>query len=360
LPDNEAIAGRGLMDSFGVPPEPSWHFSQAIASSRGAVAQWLLHCADPLGSKSKPPSIHLSPPQVRKLMLKAGAHKVLPAILRHFPLSADDPALEQVRLEANERKVEAAALATMLSHHADEILAAAKDLPVALVKGPTFARLYPPGLRPFGDIDLLAAPAALPQLASILQAQGFSRLMAGHDPSLLEESWVHDKNSVLSLEVHTNLVHSVRMRAAFSLTYDDIEGNADAFGTLLAIAVMHGAMHYFAWLRHVVDICQAVRAMTTAAEESLFESLVDRTGTRMAGIIGLTLAYRLFGEARCLEFARALGSARNFDFARFLIEGAVVTAPMESAIVYNSWRRFVFRELLRLGTLASVGVAPRK
>ncbi len=174
--------------------------------------------------------------------------------------------------------------------------------------------------------------------------------MVVHDPLLLEESWVHGKNCVLNVEAHTNLVHSVRMRAAFSLTYDNIEGNAEASGTLLAIAVMHGAMHYFAWLRHVVDVCQAARALTPV-EESRFETLADRTGTRLAAIIGLTLAYRLFGELRCLELAQALRQPRKFHSARVLIEGAVITAPMESAIIYNSWRRFVFRELLRHGTL---------
>jgi hypothetical protein len=145
------------------------------------------------------------------------------------------------------------------------------------------------------------------------------------------------------------------MRKAFSLTYNDIEGNVDTSGTLLAIAIMHGAMHYFAWLRHVVDVCQAARALTTATEESRFELRADRTGSRLAAVVGLTLAYRIFGEARCLEIARALGPTRNFRFARSLIEGAVITAPMESAIVYNAWRRFIFRELLRHGTLVSSG-----
>lgn len=320
----------------------------------GPVAQWLLHCADPLEPQSELPRVPLSPQQVRKLMLKADAHKVLPATLRHFPISTGDPELEQVRLQANARRIEAFALSTMLSYHAEIIVTAAKTLPVALVKGPVFARhLYPLGLRPFGDIDLLAAPEALPQLASILQAQGFNRVEEGLDPTRLEDKWVHHENDVLMVEVHTNLVHSARMRKAFSLTYNDIEGNVDTSGTLLAIAIMHGAMHYFAWLRHVVDVCQAARALTTATEESRFELLADRTGSRLAAVVGLTLAYRIFGEARCLEIARALGPTRNFRFARSLIEGAVITAPMESAIVYNAWRRFIFRELLRYGTLVS-------
>lgn len=315
------------------------------------IANWLLHCADPLSFKLNPSRAQLSPRQVRKLMLVADAHKVLPSVLRHFPVSGDDAELEQVLEEAAARRVEAAALSTMLRHHASAITNAARDLPVDLVKGPTFAALYPPGLRPFGDIDLLSAPAALPQLASVLRAHGFKRVYS--NPTRLEDAWLHCENSVLMVEVHTNLVHLPRMRAAFSLTYEDLEGSAETPGALLAVAVVHGAMHYFAWLRHVVDVCQAARALTTTEEETRFQSLADRTGTRLAGIIGLMLAYRLFGEVRCLEIARTLGSPSNFRFARLLIEGAVISAPLEGRILYNSWRRFVFRELLRHGSLAS-------
>ena len=317
----------------------------------GPVASWLLHCADPLGSNLNPPHTLLSAPQLQRLLLKADAHKVLPSVLRHYPFPSDDAKLEQLRQQANARRVEAAALSAMLKHHAGEIIEAAAGLPVALVKGPMFASLYPSGLRPFGDVDLLVAPSALPQLASILKAHGFRREKAASDRTRLEHVWVHCKDNVLMVEVHTNLVHSARLRTVYSLTYDDLEGKADSPGTLLAIAVMHGAMHFFAWLRHIVDICQAARSLTTTVEESHFESLTDRTSTRLAAIVGLTLAYRLFAEERCLEIARVAGDPRDFRFARLLIEGAVASATMGGRIVYNTWRRFVFRELLRHSTL---------
>ena len=320
--------------------------ARSFAGTHGAVASWLLHCADPLGANLSRPHAQLSAWRVRKLLRKADAHKVLPSVLRHYPFSAGDPKLEQVRQEADARRVERAALSLMLRHHATGILQAASDLPVALVKGPTFAALYPPGLRPFGDIDLLVSTAALTQLAVILTELGFIRL----ESRPTEDAWVHRDNSLLMVEVHTNLVHEHRMRAAFSLTYDDLDGIFGRPAALLSVAVMHGAVHYFAWLRHVVDICQAARAVVAPEEESLFEALVDRCGIRMAAMVGLHLAYRLFGEGRCLEIARSLGSPRDHRFARALLEGAVLTAPMAGRIVYNGWRRFVFRELLRYGS----------
>jgi hypothetical protein len=295
----------------------------------------------------------LSAEQVEKLLSKAEAHKVLPAVLRNFPINDADPRLARVREDANSHRLEAIALSTMLRHHADAILEEANSLPVALVKGPMFAALYPAGLRPFGDIDLLVASDALPELAAILEAHGFKREEAASDRTRLEHAWVHREHKVLMIEVHTNLVHAARLRKAYSLTYDDLEGNISSPGTLVAIAVTHGAMHFFAWLRHVVDICQAARALTTSAEEARFETLADRTGTRLAAIVGLTLAYRLFDEGRCLQLAQGLGNPRDFRFARLLIEGAVISAPMDSWLVYNTWRRFVFRELLWWGSLSS-------
>jgi hypothetical protein len=73
----------------------------------------------------------------------------------------------------------------------------------------------------------------------------------------------------------------------------------------------------------------------------------------MIAIIGLILAYRLFGESRCLEIAEAVGSRRDYRFARILLRGAVIGAPMEGRLVYNTWRRFIFHELLLRGALSA-------
>jgi len=329
-----------------------WKF----AGSSGAIAEWLVHCADPLGSNLRPPQAQLSNRQVRTLLAKADAHKVLPSVLRHYPFAAGDAPLDRIRQDADSRRLERAALSTMLKHHAGLILEAARDLPVELVKGPAFAGLYPPGLRPYGDIDVLTAPSALPQLGDTLADLGFVRLRdTRHDA--LEYAWVRRDNRLLMVEVHTNLVHLPRMREAFSLTYQDLAGNFQRPGALLAVAVVHGGMHYFAWLRHVVDICQAARAIETSEDETLFEELAGRSGTRMIAIVGLHLAYRLFGERRCLDIAQSLGAPRDYRFARTLLEGAVLTASSNGRLIYNGWRRIVFRELMRNGTLAAgVGV----
>ena len=117
----------------------------------------------------------------------------------------------------------------------------------------------------------------------------------GRELARRETKWIHRGTGAL-VEVHTDLVHERRMRAAFSLTYQDLEGQHQSPAALLAVAVTHGATHFYAWLRHVVDICQAARALP-AEEEARFEALTLCTGTRFAAIVGLTLAYRLMSRA---------------------------------------------------------------
>jgi hypothetical protein len=152
------------------------------------------------------------------------------------------------------------------------------------------------------------------------------------------------------VEVHTNLVHDRRLRRAFSLTYQDLEGQDQTPAALLVVAATHGATHFFAWLRHVVDLCQAARALPIE-EEGRLEALTSRTGTRFAAIVGLTLANRVMGEPRCLDIAQGLGSIRHTHIEKILVRGGDLTATSTNWLLYNTWRRVLFRELLRYGAL---------
>ena len=317
-----------------------------------SIGTWLRHCIDPLGPRTTGAlRFTLSPRQARKLLRKAETHHVLSPVLRTLPLPAQDPAFDQIRQEADSTRIAALALSAMLNQHATRILDGTKGLPVTIVKGPTFARrIYPnAGLRPFTDLDLLVRPEASAQLDSVLSDQEFIRVKTGLEPGRLETKWIHRTTGAL-VEVHTDLVHERRMRTAFSLTYQDLEGQDQSPAAMLAVAVTHGTTHFFAWLRHVVDICQAARALPPE-EEARFEALTLRTGTRFAAIVGLTLAYRVVGEPRCLDIAQALGPIRHARIAQVLSQGADLTATSNSWLLYNTWRRFLFSELLRYGGL---------
>jgi hypothetical protein len=239
----------------------------------------------------------------------------------------------------------------MLNHHAACILNAAAGLPVAIVKGQVFAEaIYPnAGLRPFTDIDLLLSPDAAAKLERALLELGFTK--ASSDAQRLEAKWVHGKTGAL-LELHGNLVHSSRMRRAFSLKYDDIGDQPYSRSTQLVVAIAHGAMHYFAWLRHIVDVCQAARSLRVV-DEARFQRILKRSGLRVPALVGLTLAAQVMRDERCQEIAKALGSAREGLLIKLMRGGATLTATSESWIVYNSWRRFIFGELLRLSARGS-------
>ena len=85
-------------------------------SGRG-VGAWLLHCADPRGSRQEPPQRLLAPAAARELVVQAEAHGVLPAMVRNFaPFSADcaDPAFADAAADARARYRTARAFVLML------------------------------------------------------------------------------------------------------------------------------------------------------------------------------------------------------------------------------------------------------
>jgi hypothetical protein len=316
-----------------------------------ALANWLIHCADPLGPRTTPPRTRLLPGEASKLVADADAHGVLPAVLRYFPAFSSNDCYAAALADARVRQRTATAYSMMLRHHADALLAAASGLPVALIKGRTFARLiYPePIMRPYTDIDLLVAPHAIAQVAEILLQQGFALAEDGDHSGRREWKWQHGANAAMLVELHANLVHAPSLSAALSLTYADIADDADSPAALLTIAAVHGGLHHFERLRQVVDICQAARHLKRNEDECRLESLLEKSGARLAAVTGLNLAYRFFAEPRCREIARGLGRVKFAALARLLIDRSVVTSTMNEARVYHSWRRQGFRELLKRG-----------
>ena len=329
------------------PPLIAWGKRQ----SRRAVGDWLVHCADPLGSRTAPPHRELSLEEARELVVQADEHGVLPAVLRHYAPFQRDAMLADVKADALTRHRAKLTYSLMLRAHGEAVMAAAAGLPVAMVKGPVFARtIYPSaGFRNFTDIDLLVASEAEPQLARVLKEQRFELAEYDRDPDRQEWKWLHRDNDALMIEVHTNLAHHPELRRAISITYEDLAGIAETPAALLTVALVHGALARYELLRQVVDVCQAARAVDTTEEERRFEALVRQTGARFAAIAGLDLGYRLFGEPRCRELARGLGSARYTALARLLLGRSAITSTMSGTRFLHSWRRQGFRVLLKRG-----------
>jgi len=301
-------------------------------------------------SRLSPPRRKLQPSAAQALVAQADAHGVLPAVLRHFPPFSGDPDYMAAKAEAEALSRSARAFALMLRSESDALTSIAVGLPMTVVKGPVFARaIYPePKLRTFTDIDILAAPAAIPGLAAILVERGYDVVDKDAGIERKEWKWVHRENKLLMIEVHTDLVHAPSLRRCVSLCYEDIAGEARTPAGCLLVALVHGAYsHCFERLQQVVDVCQAARALTTTADEQRFATLIDRTGFRLAAVLGLDLAGRLLAEPRCQAIARELGWDRRVGVARLLMTGTVVTSTKTSRRVLHAWRRQAFRELLK-------------
>ncbi len=321
-------------------------------SGRG-VGAWLLHCADPRGSRQEPPRRKLDLAAARELAVQADAHGVLPAVLRNFPPFSEkngDPAFADAAADARARYRLARAFVLMLRGEHAALADGTAGLPMAVIKGPVFARaLNPePELRTFTDIDVLVAPAAEPRLAALLAARGYELGEDGTASVRNEWKWTKRDNPTLMIEVHTDVVHAPSLRASLSLTYDDLAEDTETPAGCLMIAIVHGAFsHGFERLQHVVDVCQAARALSTAADEQRFERLVERTSARYAAAVSLDLAGRMFAEPRCQEIAQALGPASGIRMARLLMDRSVLTTTKTRWRVVHSWRRQLFRELLK-------------
>lgn len=320
-----------------------------VADER-CLADWVVHSADPLGPRTSVPTRTLRSARAELLVYQADAHGVLPAVLRHFPWPDDDHAFAAARAKATERHRKGLSVALMLRQQADELVPQISHLPVALVKGPIFARtLYPdPSLRLFGDIDLLAAPEAVPDLEGVLRDHGFDPAEPANSLAARERKWVHRDNAALLVEVQTNLVHAPSLQGTLSLSFEDIAGKVGTPAAQLLVAVVHGGLGgHFDQLRSLVDICQAARALRTAGDETDFEALVSRTGTRFVAKSGLELAGRILKEPRCFSIANAIGPAPHIALARSLLNQRVVMSTMTSRRWMHSWRRQTFRYLMK-------------
>ncbi len=127
------------------------------------------------------------------------------------------------------RELAVARLAIRLRHglyvqHLAPVLAevAAAGQPVTLMKGAVLAtRLYPPGVRPLNDVDLLSPRRDLPRLASALQRHGFAAqrpLAAGRTGSDAHQMlFVRDAPAhALSVDLHWRIYP--RQRRFFTAT----------------------------------------------------------------------------------------------------------------------------------------------
>jgi hypothetical protein len=323
------------------------HRRRRVPALMSPVDDWIIHFADPLGPRTASPRRPLPLARIGDLIERAEAHGVLGALLQNFPAFKNDGAFGAGYHAARDRNRANTAFSLLLRHEADVLMADLRGVSAAVVKGPVFAHsLYPaPSLRCFTDIDILAAPEALPRIDAVLADHGF-QLAETHRR---ECKWLHRDNASVMVEVQTDLIHADSLHEVISLPYQAIAAAPEATEALLLVALVHGGGHQYERLQQVVDICQAGRALKDGAEQRRFEDMVRAANARFVAAAGLLLAGRVFDEPRCREIAHALGPVRYRDIAGLLLDRTAIMSTMDGRRVRHGWRRQAFRWLIRQG-----------
>ena len=327
--------------------------SQRTALS-GSQRALLLMLADPEPGTSTP--VIATDADVWAVLDAARAHAVLPVVRRRLAElcpSATTTLMEKARLDV----AILAGQSMRLMHVARTIAAAFEHAGVrfSIVKGPVFAeRLYPgPSDRSFTDVDFLVHHDDLDRANALMSDMAFVSSEFADRPSEVfgEYKWEPpDRNNVL-IELHANLVHSPKLRANLSLTYETLlragDGDPAAPAALMLVAALHASMgHQFERLQLLVDVLQAARyTARNFAEGNVFRACQDM-GATLAVASALDLAAASFSEPIARTLADRICASHLRIIAKALVSPRLATRTQDSSASWRSWRRKIYREML--------------
>ena len=330
----------------------------------------LVYVADPL---RRSPALSWTPDieQLGLILTAAEKHGVLPAAIRGLNEliqnaresgRADATTVDQATeaLEAARLKLAyQTGFRMMMSHHARQIMAAFASAGIAgaVVKGAAFAqRLYhEPSLRTFTDVDILISEQHRYKTGEVMRALGFELFefedRKGKDYH--EQKWLLPPQNDIMIEVHSNLVHSPKLRGAMSVGYEDVlaagDGDCSDATALLFVAAAHGSVgHQLDRLQHLVDVMQAARGAAGPIDAARLARVSQRCGLTFAIFGALELAGKTFGELGCFALAKHLKPSIIARLPGQLLSPALVVRGQSEARNRGSWRRNLFRQALRV------------
>ena len=331
----------------------------------GAGERWLIHLADP-ERRAPAPSGSLDPAQLETLFAAAESHGVLPAAVRSFgSLLASGRQLGERVVAAFKaaqlRLTYQTGFGMQLSHYAGRAMEAlsAAGVPGTIVKGAAFARcLYPnPSLRTFTDVDILVPEEKRDAAATVMRELAFElfELEDRRGRDYREQKWLLPGRHNVMIEVHSNLVHSPKLRGgegAMSIRYEDVlaagDGDSNAPTALLLVAAAHAAVgHQFDRLQQLVDVVQAARGAAGAVDHRRLAEVSRRCGVVLAVAAALDLAGRTFSEPAATELARLTMPRPLHRLPCLMLSPRLVVRAQSKARGRGSWRRKLFRQALR-------------
>jgi len=339
--------------------------------SDGAEA-WLLYFAHPeISTSALMPPTSLDASELADLFAAAELHGVLPATLRGVErqLRVSPQSTQRLIDDARLRVARHTAMGLLLFHHAARATAALKQagIEALVLKGPTFARrVYgEPWLRTFTDIDLMIAPRHRAQASTIMPGLGFEPLPVAQrgERDYCEDKWILASNDEVMIEVHANLVHAPKLRRKMSVGFEDIraagDGDAEDAAALLLVAGAHGAVgHQFERLQHLVDVARIAAGAAGPIDVDRLRSVAARCGVTPAIVAALELANRAFPDPEARALARRFRRSQLSRLPSLLLSPQLTVRTQGPQRAYGSWRRKVFRQVLRLASLRRFIAAP--
>lgn len=330
----------------------------------------LIQFADPI-QRDLPSATVPHPEQLNLLISAAARHGVLPAVIRRLnelvakerEKQSSDATVEaagKVLKEARSIMAFQAGMQMKMAHHARRTVAAFALAGIAgtVVKGAAFAeRLYPDAsLRTFTDVDVLIAEADRHKVGDVMRPLGFELFefedRKGKDYH--EQKWLLKPHNDVMIEVHSNLVHSPKLRGAMSVKYEDVleagGGDGSEATALLFVAAAHGAIgHQLDRLQHLIDVMQAARGYAGPIDAGRLARVSRKCGVTLAIAGALQLAGKTFDEPCCTELARQLMPSKFARLPSQLLSPALVLRGQSAVRARGSWRRNLFRQALKIG-----------
>jgi hypothetical protein len=333
--------------------------------------KWLIALADP-ELKSKPWPGPTDVYGVNVICGLANLHSVLPVVLQNaehllqtepvrlLSHAQDAPQASQVLLPYKHRLAERAAMAMFLSVESRRLIAefAAANIDAIVLKGIDFAtRLYArPGLRTFGDIDLLIRPADWENVVRTIEHLGYQshETPLTHADGYSERSWQNPAMPGATVEMHDNLVNSPGLRRGVSVCLDDLPLEHKPDGKwlatpagLLIIATVHaGVGHSFEKLQHLSDILLIARGKAGAIDEKVLVECAAKTGATRSLAVALDLTARTFNDPVCADLLKRLDLRWPWR-ARLWMTPSVVVRSQGPKRRGTTLRRQLMRQMLK-------------
>ncbi len=211
-----------------------------------------------------------------------------------------------------------------------------------LLKGAMMQGLYPPGLRPFTDIDILIRRQKLPQVIELLCGLGYQpyspQLRPGAEDFQGEVNYVRAEALTIMIEPHWTLgppyPYSGRIEEA-GLWQRAKKANIASIDTLILCpedSLLHSCLHLFqhcqgGWLASSCDIAELTHHYEDRLDWEAFLSRVFEFNVCLPVQYSLRKAFALFKPPIPSFVLKELGSYNSNRFERWVF--ASLTSPRD-------------------------------